>query len=97
MNGQLLELMSVGHPKLRAVCAIAEKHGLCAKLTGAGGGGCAFALIPNGKKSSRFQGGRVVWLIQLVVDVPSRLYLTVRDFRHNKLGCALVHNPLLCA
>ena len=35
----------VGHPALDRLCAAALEHGaLAAKLTGAGGGGCAFAL-----------------------------------------------------
>ena len=49
MNQYLLNLLGVGHPSLDAVCSIAKQHGLHAKLTGAGGGGCAFALVPPGE------------------------------------------------
>ena len=30
------------------MCSIARQFGLAAKLTGAGGGGCAIALVPPG-------------------------------------------------
>jgi len=46
MNHHLLNLLGVGHASLDTVIAIAQRHSLHAKLTGAGGGGCAFALIP---------------------------------------------------
>jgi len=46
MNHHLLNVLGVGHQSLDAVCSIAGRHGLHAKLTGAGGGGCAFAVIP---------------------------------------------------
>ena len=53
--GQLLErnqhLLAVGlgvsHSKLDAVCKIAMNYGLYAKLTGAGGGGYAFFILPE--------------------------------------------------
>jgi mevalonate kinase len=45
---ELLGALSVGHPALDRLCAAALEHGaLAAKLTGAGGGGCAFALCDN--------------------------------------------------
>jgi len=46
INGHVLNALGVGHPSLDTVHSIALRHGLHAKLTGAGGGGCAFALIP---------------------------------------------------
>ncbi|KAA0159559.1 hypothetical protein FNF31_04798 [Cafeteria roenbergensis] len=45
-NHNLLCAIGVGHPALDAVVSDARDHGLSAKLTGAGGGGCAFALVP---------------------------------------------------
>ena len=46
MNGHLLNMLGVGHPSLDTVHSIARRHQLHVKLTGAGGGGCAFAIIP---------------------------------------------------
>ena len=48
MNQHLLNAVGVGHPALDRVCAVARERGLTAKLTGAGGGGCAFIIIPPG-------------------------------------------------
>ena len=47
-NHGLLNAMGVGHASLDAVCRATKAHGLPAKLTGAGGGGCAIALISPG-------------------------------------------------
>ena len=49
MNQQLLNAIGVGHKTLTQVCGIAQERGMGAKLTGAGGGGCAIVLIPPGK------------------------------------------------
>jgi len=46
MNQHLLNMLGVGHASLDTVVSVARRHHLHAKLTGAGGGGCAFALIP---------------------------------------------------
>ena len=48
MNQHLLNALGVGHAALDRVCATALERGLAAKLTGAGGGGCALVLIPPG-------------------------------------------------
>ena len=49
LNQHLLNAVGVGHPALDQVCTLAREEGLAAKLTGAGGGGCAIILIPPGK------------------------------------------------
>lgn len=46
MNQHLLNMLGVGHASLDTVVSVARRHHLHAKLTGAGGGGCAFAIIP---------------------------------------------------
>lgn len=48
MNQHLLNAVGVGHAALDQVCTLAQGKGLAAKLTGAGGGGCAIILIPPG-------------------------------------------------
>jgi mevalonate kinase len=47
VNNNLLRAISVSHPRLEKVFHIAESHGFQAKLTGAGGGGCSFVLLPS--------------------------------------------------
>lgn len=47
-NHHLLNTIGVGHPALDKVCRLAAEAGLAAKLTGAGGGGCAVVLLPPG-------------------------------------------------
>ena len=49
MNQQLLSFIGVSHESLTQVCCICSSHGLSCKLTGAGGGGCAFAIVRPGK------------------------------------------------
>lgn len=46
MNHSLLSALGVSHLKLDEAVYIMAKHGLNGKLTGAGGGGYAIALIP---------------------------------------------------
>lgn len=47
INNNLLRAIDVSHPALEKIFAIGELHGFKAKLTGAGGGGCAIILLPN--------------------------------------------------
>ncbi len=45
-NHKLLNTLGVSHPSLEEVIAVAQSCGLSAKLTGAGGGGFAFIMLP---------------------------------------------------
>lgn len=49
LNHNLLNAMGVGHPTLDQIVAVTKRHGFYSKLTGAGGGGCAFVLVPPSK------------------------------------------------
>ncbi|XP_071511523.1 mevalonate kinase-like [Diadema antillarum] len=46
INQQLLEVIGVSHPSINNVCRSASAYDLHVKLTGAGGGGCVFAILP---------------------------------------------------
>lgn len=48
MNHNLLCALGVSHPSIDAICAAAQKWGQAAKLTGAGGGGCAIVVLDPG-------------------------------------------------
>ena len=43
-----LVLLEISQKELDKVVSICKQRGLCTKLTGAGGGGCAFSLITPG-------------------------------------------------
>ena len=46
INHALLNALGVGHEALDTVTSLSARAGLASKLTGAGGGGCAFTLLP---------------------------------------------------
>jgi len=48
MNQHLLSVIGVSHPALEEIVHLTQLHGISSKLTGAGGGGCAFAFLPPG-------------------------------------------------
>lgn len=47
INHGLLRVLGVSHTSLERMCEVAAKHGLSAKLTGAGGGGYGFVFIQS--------------------------------------------------
>lgn len=56
VNNNLLRSIGVSHPRLERAFNIAESRGFSVKLTGAGAGGCAFALLPkNYAESESYQ------------------------------------------
>ncbi|XP_015779284.1 PREDICTED: mevalonate kinase-like [Acropora digitifera] len=48
LNQKLLVTLGVSHNSLDKLCSVTAKYGMHSKLTGAGGGGCAFALVTPG-------------------------------------------------
>lgn len=62
MNQSLLNCLGVGHPQLDRVAHVAAAHGLAAKLTGAGGGGCALLLCQVGTSHAQGPSGEGVIL-----------------------------------
>lgn len=53
LNQQLLVTLGVSHSSLDKLCHVTAKYGLHSKLTGAGGGGCAFTLVtPDSSETS---------------------------------------------
>lgn len=54
-NHHLLNAIGVGHAALDTIVAAAAEYGAYAKLTGAGGGGCAVCLLSPGTDSEALQ------------------------------------------
>jgi len=46
-NHAFLKELGASHISLEEICELTDEFGLCTKLTGAGGGGCAVTLIPD--------------------------------------------------
>lgn len=54
LNQMILAGLFLSSPEIEQMCALARVHGaLGAKLTGAGGGGCVVALVPNATVAER--------------------------------------------
>lgn len=47
LNNDLLRTIGVSHVTLEHITQICDRHGVASKLTGAGGGGYAFAVLPS--------------------------------------------------
>lgn len=56
ISHSLLCALGVSHPSLDRVVSIAKKYDVPAKLTGAGGGGCALVLLPDILPSTQLNG-----------------------------------------
>lgn len=46
LNNDLLRTIGVSHAALERITQVCDQHGVASKLTGAGGGGFAFAVLP---------------------------------------------------
>lgn len=53
VNNNLLRAIGVSHPSLEKVFQLADSSGFEAKLTGAGGGGCALVFLPKDYESRK--------------------------------------------
>ena len=54
-NQEILKELGVSHPRLDLIVKLAAENGLSCKLTGAGGGGCAFIHIPPNTPETTLQ------------------------------------------
>lgn len=76
----LLNTIGVSHPRLEEICFITARRGLHSKLTGAGGGGYAFTLLPPDASEER--------VIQTTEDLRSAGF-KVEDIVVNGEGIAI--------
>ena len=72
INQGLLSSIGVSHPCLDEICNTSQKHGYSAKLTGAGGGGCAFALLGVGGYNVVGRGKNDNRMDQLKMDLEAK-------------------------
>lgn len=77
INHHLLVALGVGHRSLEKLCAISAERGFHTKLTGAGGGGCALTLVPEGMLWTYVTCGGLItniwfYLYVLILDVVYR-------------------------
>ena len=91
-NHRLLDQLHVSHPSLEAVRRItgADAYNLATKLTGAGGGGCAVTLIPEGECSVSFPCSCFVPAVQAAIPSsnhvsPVLMAISFTDFSSSKL------------
>ncbi len=69
----LLAALDVGHPALDRLCSAAVRHGArAAKLTGAGGGGCCFALCESPSQAAAVIAGLEAEFPALAADPATR-------------------------
>ena len=79
MNQQLLNAIGVGHASLDTVVQVTAQHGLHSKLTGAGGGGCAYTLLTPGTQrlSLIVRLLAAAWIFELSLGLALYLHLAV--------------------
>jgi mevalonate kinase len=74
-NHEYLKTLGVSHSTLETIVEIGHKYGFSGKLTGAGGGGCAFIYIPDGNQEGPLQ------------SLMDELKKSGFEFWDTKLGC----------
>ncbi|KIM33447.1 hypothetical protein M408DRAFT_326161 [Serendipita vermifera MAFF 305830] len=70
-NHAFLKELGASHISLEEICELTDEFGLCTKLTGAGGGGCAVTLIPDD-----FYDDSLKILVDKLTEAGYRPYLT---------------------
>jgi mevalonate kinase len=68
MNQAMLVAIGVSHPTLQAVCDESASLGFSAKLTGAGGGGCAITVLGIGSAYGNSSAGSFVSMEAVAAD-----------------------------
>jgi hypothetical protein len=93
-NHSYLVQLGVSHPSLEAVRAktASEPFKLHTKLTGAGGGGCAYTLVPDGQ----FARSLLLWSSGLTFGVLRLLFLGFPEDRLERLKESLHADGFVC-